>query len=99
LNGVTKAVKEPRNFVLAAMDFPPNAKVLRHCRRACFDAFSWPGPVPLRSKTLCNANSYRVWRSGERPAAVSRSRDFAVVIAQTPGYGNVFRILCAYSIK
>src|SRR5216117_3274352 len=28
LNGVTKAVKDPRNFVLAAMDFLPHLRVL-----------------------------------------------------------------------
>src|SRR6201993_1073047 len=32
LNGVTKAVKDPLKFVLAAMDFSPNAQGLRLCR-------------------------------------------------------------------
>src|SRR6266850_680538 len=33
LNGVTKAVNDPRNFVLAAMDFLPHLRVLSELER------------------------------------------------------------------
>src|SRR6202047_1560744 len=52
LNGVTKAVNEPRKFVFAAMDFL-RTRALRPC----------PPPEPA-----IRDNSYRVWRAGERPA-------------------------------
>ena len=86
LNGVTKAVNEPRKFVLAAMDFL-QTRDLRHCRH-------W------NRQFISGLAIRRKGRLPVEPATRSTSRDFAAVMAQTSASAaTYFSILSTYSIK
>src|SRR6202012_1302098 len=91
LKGVTKAVKEPRNFVLAAMELLPNAGC--GVRRPLKEAIYIRAGVPLKGLHACS--SPEVARQ-----VASFSRDFAVVAAQKPAPRRIaFSILLAISVK
>src|SRR6201981_2339950 len=91
LKGVTKAVKEPRNFVLAAMELLPNAD--SGARRPFKEAIHIGSGGLVKGLPTCPSPEVA------SPAAPF-SRDFAVVAAQKPaGRRIAFSILLAVSVK
>jgi hypothetical protein len=83
LNGVTKAVNDPRNFVLAAMGFLQTLKK-RHDRNwISIHIGSGDQAKGLCRTALALCFDALSWRGPSRPPRGGDSRDFAAVMAQT----------------